>query len=367
VLRPAHNAQAYRDLHQGGTTDGDPAAELALADSIGLRGGRGHDRGYGHGRHGGYGHRRYQSGVSFSLGLHIGSDYCAPYSYYSPYYWGSSFSVGYYSPSLSISHSSGFPNYNSSCDPWPNYYRPVYHRPWRGYFWTHDYYDYCRPTTYLYDCSLYYPFRSLSYTPTVVNYYSSPIYVVGSGSTSGGYAGTAYGDLYNTSLYDDSSGRGSSDNARGGSLTLPGLSELPPVAGDEGAASAATVFRATQDQGPMDWSVTATSIINAVMSAAPNQRARTAAKFLGRTPVGAWEVTVEDAPLEGQTGQMMCRSAVETQGGQRPILLIRTVGAVGGLERGQSLRIRGRLVELCVDDPSYPGGLLVLEDADVSW
>ena len=117
----------------------------------------------------------------------------------------------------------------------------------------------------------------------------------------------------------------------------------------------------------MAWSDTAASIINALVAAPGDQRHVTAKQYLGRTPVGAWEATFEGRQdFDGAT-ELTCRGTTVTSTGGRPTIVVRMNKTVGAITPGQRVSITGRLTEVSVDDSSNPGGMLVLEDAQVSW
>ncbi len=117
----------------------------------------------------------------------------------------------------------------------------------------------------------------------------------------------------------------------------------------------------------MAWSDTAASIVNSTLIAPADQRTAAAKQFLGKTPVGAWEVTFEGRQdIDGAT-ELTCRGTTATNTGSAPTVVVRVSHNVADLKPGQRLSVTGRLTELSVDDASNPGGMLVLENGDVSW
>jgi hypothetical protein len=199
-----------------------------------------------------------------------------------------------------------------------------------GDSWCYPHYGYCSPC--------YYPGYSL-YSPG----YAYPVYP---------YAGTS---IINYSTGSD--------------FQAP----TPEVGAEAAALPAApagdmeTVYRSSSDHGPMAWSDTAASIVNSTLLAPADQRIAAARQYLGKTPAGAWEVTFEGRQdVEGAT-ELTCRGTTATSTGSQPTVVVRVNHNVGDLKPGQRLSVTGRLTELSVDDASNPGGMLVLENGDVSW
>jgi hypothetical protein len=163
-------------------------------------------------------------------------------------------------------------------------------------------------------------------------------------------------------LYADYSVGGTAPDYR--AYSSVNLNGATAPAGDD----MATVYRSNRDRGAMAWSDTAASIIDAVASAPADQRHAAAKQFLGRTPTGAWEVTYDGRQdFEGGITDLTCHGTTATSSGGKPTIVVRVNHAVGALLPGQRLSVTGRLTELSVDDSSNPGGLLILEDGNVSW
>ena len=117
----------------------------------------------------------------------------------------------------------------------------------------------------------------------------------------------------------------------------------------------------------MIWSDTAASIVNTMTTATADDRAKTARMYLGRTPVGAWEATFDSRQDSAGGTELICHSTATTANGQRPTIVVRVGRDVGQLQPGQRVSITGKLTELSVDDAGNPGGLLVLDNGNVSW
>lgn len=128
----------------------------------------------------------------------------------------------------------------------------------------------------------------------------------------------------------------------------------------------ATIYRDDSVRGHLRWSATATSIINEIAAAPLQDRAYNAAEFLGRAPVGAWEATFVSARAVQDGFEIMCHGTLMTRSGSLPTLFIRVEKNEPNLKRGDRLSISGRIVEISVDHPDYPSGLIRLEDGKVS-
>jgi hypothetical protein len=222
----------------------------------------------------------------------------------------------------------GYPYCGSYCYGYPTYY-PRYC----------GYYGYCyNPIGY----SLVYPSYAypLDYGSTTINnYYADPQ------PTDGSAPGAMLPDYHSYS-------------SQAQTITSP---RLPSPPGED----TATVYRSTADHGQMAWSDTAASIVNAMVATAADQRAAVAKQYLGRTPSGAWEVTfISRQDVEGAT-ELTCRGNTPTTTGNCPTIVVRVNHTVQAVDVGQTLSVTGRLTELSVDDANNPGGLLVLENADV--
>jgi len=243
-----------------------------------------------------------------------------PYHYYPYYNYGYSSWWGWPCSGLSI----GF-SYGSYCWPYSSYLTSYPY--WGGG------YTYYNPVSYAMSYPAYSP---MDYGTTINNYYtgSEVSGVTGMGSMPG-------------PVYVDN-----------------GYKPQPPQAA---ADDAATVYRSAANHGPMAWSDTATSIVNAMVGAPADQRASVAKRFLGRTPSGAWEATFEGRQDIENATELTCRGTGVTTAGGRPTIVVRVNHKVDALTPGQRLSVTGRLVEVSVDDSSNPGGVLVLEDSDVSW
>jgi len=189
-----------------------------------------------------------------------------------------------------------------------------------------------------------YPYASTCYYPGYSLYptgYAYPVYP---------YAGTSVSTFY-------------ADYPAPMSDQVAAITALPAAP----AGDMATVYRSNSDHGPMAWSDTAASIVNSTLVAPADQRNAAAKQYLGKTPAGAWEVTFEGRQdVDGAT-ELTCRGTTATSTGATPTVVVRVNHNVADLKLGQRLSVTGRLTELSVDDASNPGGMLVLENGEVSW
>lgn len=142
--------------------------------------------------------------------------------------------------------------------------------------------------------------------------------------------------------------------------------DQPVYVSSEPVPAAGTFYRAEGDLGAMDWSVMPHGIISAVYGAPASQRAGVAAQYLARRPAGAWQVTFE-SQQETQAGYVVrCRAVAASAIGDEPVVELILPEALSGMRPGKMLSVTGLLVELSVDDPENPAGVLTLRDARVS-
>lgn len=128
-------------------------------------------------------------------------------------------------------------------------------------------------------------------------------------------------------------------------------------AGDVRSAPAASYFRSTRVMGDMRWSDTPARIAREVMNTGAADRSARAAEYLGRSVPGAWEATVEEI-ADGDTLLLK-----DVSGGVA--LAVQLVSPATALKVGDRVLVNGRLVEIGVDDPDYPQGLLSLTGAKI--
>jgi hypothetical protein len=129
-------------------------------------------------------------------------------------------------------------------------------------------------------------------------------------------------------------------------------------------AESVTVYRSNRDNGAMAWSDTAASIVNTMVYS--TDRAKTAQQYLGRTPTGAWEVMFQSSNEYKGGTELVGTGITPTGSGQQPTIIVHMTGNASGFTAGERLSVTGRLTEVSVDDPDYPGGMLLLENGNVS-
>jgi hypothetical protein len=242
--------------------------------------------------------------------------------------------------------------YYSTWTPFYGFGTSLYYTP---SYWGTTYYTYSDPLCFT-TRSVYYH-RPLTYTLTypiyTTPYFSSTTtYIYDSGSYSQGYADGLLQGLTQGQLLD----------------YKPLPSERGYVAPYEPAPAMEepiVVYGASGPNGELRWSDTAASIVNDVLYS--TDRARAAQRYLGRSIQGAWEVTLESKQDVGRGVELVCRAITPAANGEPPTIIVNVPRAVGDLEPGRRLSVTGRLMELSVNDPQFAGGLLVLDEGDVSW
>jgi hypothetical protein len=276
-------------------------------------------------------HHHHSSWLSFSFGPSYSYGYWPSYSYSRPLLY-SSYSYSPWSSSYCA------PRYYTYSDPLCVSYRPSY-----SYWW---YYQ--RPLSYsliypAYDTTTYISYETPVYTETATYLYGTDIPSYSSSTTILDYSAKLPTD-YRAYVTTESAP----------TYSAPAASEEPII-----------LYQATRDGGEMVWSDTPTSIVNALLNS--TDRGREAQRFLGKSIAGAWEVTLENARRTETGMELTTRGTTAAGTGVRPTIIVNLRRVELGLETGQRLSITGRLSELTVNDPENAGGLLVLDDADVSW
>lgn len=132
-------------------------------------------------------------------------------------------------------------------------------------------------------------------------------------------------------------------------------------------ASATTVFQSAGASGMMDRGQTATSIVSIVKAEQGDARANAAESFLGKTPAQAWAVTFEGVQEVGGVKEIRCRPIDSLSSGYKPTIIVRGTGDSNTPPRQSRGFVTGRLAAISVDDPAYPGGLIVIDDGWLKW
>jgi len=293
----------------------------------------GHDRHESHwGRRNSWRHHDHSNwSIGFSFGPSYSYGYWPSYSYSRP--------VLYSSYSYSPWYSGWSTRYYSYSDPLCISYRPS-----SSYWWY-----YRRPLSYsliypVYDTTTYVTYDTPVYTETATYLY---------GSTIPSYSSTTTILDYSAKLPADYRAYTTQSQPAASTYSVPAAEE--PV----------IVYQASRQSGEMVWSDTATSIVNSLLNS--SERGGEAQRYLGKSIAGSWEVTLESA-RQTDTGMELTTRAMAAAGtGVRPTIVVNIRRVEAGLQPGQRLSITGRLSELTVNDPENAGGLLVLDDADVSW
>ncbi|MBX3379837.1 MAG: hypothetical protein KF805_07060 [Phycisphaeraceae bacterium] len=129
----------------------------------------------------------------------------------------------------------------------------------------------------------------------------------------------------------------------------------------------ATVFRSGGASGALDRAQTPTSIISVVKAESGDARADAAESFLGRTPSQAWPVTFEGIQEVGGVKEIRCRTIDSLSSGYKPTIIVRGAGDSNMPPRQARGFVTGRVAAISVDDPAYPGGLIVIDDSWIKW
>lgn len=131
--------------------------------------------------------------------------------------------------------------------------------------------------------------------------------------------------------------------------------------------SPATVFTSTAASGVMDRGQSPASMISILRSETGDARATAAESFLGKTPAQAWPVTFEGVQETGGVREVRCRPIDSLSNGYRPTIIVRGTGDSNTPPRQGRGFVTGRISAISVDDPAYPGGLIVIDDGWLKW
>lgn len=128
-----------------------------------------------------------------------------------------------------------------------------------------------------------------------------------------------------------------------------------------------TVYQASGFTGTMDKGVSPNSIIAELRRLDGDARAQRAEDFLGRTLTEAWGVLFEGVQEVGGVREIRARGLETLSSGYKPTILVRGSGQSNVPPRRIQGQVTGRVVSISVDDPAYPGGIIVVDDAFVKW
>jgi hypothetical protein len=129
------------------------------------------------------------------------------------------------------------------------------------------------------------------------------------------------------------------------------------------AAVQPTVYTSDVLAGVLDWSHTPATVVWAVASAAPEVRWEEAAKFLGRIPAGGWAAEFQGVVEEAGRQRLVFRGQEEDALGRRVRLTLDLEIPGPAPQLGQMVLVTGRIAEICIDDPTEPAGMLMLDGA----
>ena len=137
--------------------------------------------------------------------------------------------------------------------------------------------------------------------------------------------------------------------------------QQPPQAGPS------TVFQSAGAGGVIDRNQNPASIISVIRAESGDARASVAESFLGKTPAQAWPVTFEGVQETGGVREIRCRPVDSLSSGYKPTIIVRGTGDSNTPPRQGRGFVTGRVVAISVDDPAYPGGLIVIDDGWLKW
>ncbi|MGH7242244.1 MAG: hypothetical protein ACREJD_02365 [Phycisphaerales bacterium] len=146
-----------------------------------------------------------------------------------------------------------------------------------------------------------------------------------------------------------------------------GFQPEAPAAQEQAHPTSTTVFHASGTNGVLDRGQTPTSIVNVLHSETGDARANTAESFLGKTPAQAWPVTFEGMQETNGMKEIRCRTIDSLSSGYKPTIIVRGAGESNMPPRQGRGFVTGRIASITVDDPAYPGGLIVIDDAWLKW
>ncbi|GJQ31011.1 MAG: hypothetical protein HBSAPP03_28950 [Phycisphaerae bacterium] len=146
-------------------------------------------------------------------------------------------------------------------------------------------------------------------------------------------------------------------------VAAPASIAIPPSASR--SASVAVTYRANEKAGVLDWADTPTRIVGALQDAPESMRGELAGRYLGRTVAGAWELIVERVQPSGDRTMLVC-SARGASDRPSPIVALMMDGTPSGLKEGAIIVASGRIVEVTLNDPDAPSGVMVLDDVKIA-
>lgn len=135
----------------------------------------------------------------------------------------------------------------------------------------------------------------------------------------------------------------------------------------QAAPAPATVFQSMGASGVLDRSQSPASMVSVIRAETGDARATAAESFLGKTPAQAWPVTFEGVQETGGMKEVRCRPIDSLSNGYRPTIIVRGAGDSSMPPRQGRGFVTGRIASISVDDPAYPGGLIVIEDGWLKW
>lgn len=117
----------------------------------------------------------------------------------------------------------------------------------------------------------------------------------------------------------------------------------------------------------MDKATTPSAMISVIRAESGDARSQAAEFYLGKTPPQSWSVTFEGVQESGGVKEVRCRAAEPLSSGYYPTIIVRGAGDSNNPPRQSRGKVTGRVASITIDDPAYPGGLIVLDDGWLKW
>lgn len=128
-----------------------------------------------------------------------------------------------------------------------------------------------------------------------------------------------------------------------------------------------TVYQSSGVSGTMDKATTPAAMISLIRSESGDARSQAAEFYLGKTPPQAWGVMFEGVQETGGVKEIRCRATDALSNGYKPTIIVRGAGDSNTPPRQARGMVTGRIASISIDDPAYPGGLIVIDDGWLKW
>lgn len=152
-----------------------------------------------------------------------------------------------------------------------------------------------------------------------------------------------------------------------GVTAVPIASPLPMQASVPVAVpSPVTVtYRATGSTGVLDWSDTPSRIVSAMYDVPESARGQVAGLYVGRSVAGAWELVVDRVQVSGTQTTLVC-TARGASDRASPVVVLVLDAVPAGVREGSIVVASGRVIEVTLNDPDAPQGVLVMDEVRIA-